>query len=379
MAYNQDATFRFRPYRANNFASQRAVQVGADTASPYLRGTGDFAYNQNTLWGQIGHPLISDAQGTAVTMTLANTDYDFAVYKFPIPTYLNSGTSSGRKYLHVEMMAYTSAGTAQLKGRVGNIAGTTTAGTTFSTVNPSTVSMDVPIEHGSQYDYIILTVRGTSAGATLSIYGVWAWIKPFTSAADLGSGTAVLRNTHHHPVDSSVQMAVNMPITVHDMRSFSQTNDQMYRQNVRGLVTYCCQKNYGTLFAASTDTTSALTLESSPSGTSERKSVREWLYFPRQGVTGLAVFMDAYVNSWASSADNITMNIGFKGFRPNSYTINKASALSSSSWLVEAYGNQIEVPNGPGPYFLQLGLDPTKTKTVTIMALSIFEYNRVGS
>jgi len=373
MTYSQDASFRFRPYRDGEFDPQRPVIIGAETSGNYRRGTQDIAYNQNTLWGQIGHPLINDAQGVNITLTAAATNYDVAVYKFPIPWYLNSGTSSGRKYLKVSMVASVSAGTATLKGRVGTLAGTTTAGSTFGAA-VSTVTMNIPIDHGSQYDYVILTLRGTSAGAVVSLYGIFGWILPFTSAADLGSGTAAYRADIYHPVDSTAQTAVNMPLNVHLMRSYNQANEVMYRQNVRPVVTYCNQKNYGTLFAASTGTGQISMVMGSSAST--RQTSREWLYFPRQGVVGLAVFIDAYVSAWASAADNCTVNVGFSGFPPYRFTVNKANAFSSSTWLVENFGNTISVPNGPGPYFLQIYPESNSNKTVNLMGVSIFEYNR---
>lgn len=381
MAYNQDSGLDFRPYRPGDFTYKTPIVLGGQTSTPYRRGVEDLAVNQLTLWAQAGHPLVLDAPrptDSTVTLTSGATDYDFAAYYFPIPSFLNSGASSGRRYLTVEVRGYVSAGTWTPKARAGG--GGTATGSSGNTVS-SIISMDVPIAQGPGEDYLILTVQGNTGGATFTFESVTAYIKTVSSTT-LTAGTTTYSSGYFHPVDSTVQTAADRPFTVDMARSIIQANDEMFKSNVRQVVNYCNIANYGTLWGAKGDTEAAtgrpLILDGELGG---YKRFWEWLYFPRQGVTGLKIWVDGYVRGWASSGDNVGVTVSLRRLddgtgvgTPAYFSIAKGDFFSSATW---ASGNNLYITDieGEGPFIVDIRTRPfAGTSTdVRLTAVSIYE------
>jgi len=98
----------------------------------------------------------------------------------------------------------------------------------------------------------------------------------------------------------------------------------------------------------------------------------QWVYFPRQGVTNLRLYLDGYVQEWDSSSDTATLNIGFEFQPPQSFTIGKNTFLSATSgWPAD--GVLIPVPNKEGPLYLNLKRIDSRTKTLKITSMALAE------
>lgn len=377
MAYNQDSGLDFRPFRSGDFNQRTPINLGGQATSPYHKGVADLAYNQLTLWGQIGNPVIlhaADPTNATVTLTAASTNYDIAAYWFPVPSFVNATAGSGRRYISVSVRGYVSSGTWLIRGKTS--VGTGTAASTGNTTS-SVITFDVPIPEGPVEDYFILTVTGNTAGATFTFQSLTAVLKPITTAA-LGTGGAIYNQDAFHPVDSTVQIDADMPLTVDTAKSLALSNKEMYRTNVRQVANYCQLANYGTLWAAQASATAGRYIQLSEQETAGYRRAWQWLYFPRPGVTTLKVHVDGYVVGWASSADNCLLdcslrdlNTGEKVGESATLTLNSASYFDASTWAT----GTITGFTGGGPYYIDLRarIFSATGEQARITAVSIFE------
>jgi hypothetical protein len=377
MAYNQDSGLDFRPFRPGDFNHRTPIHLGGHATTPYHKGVADLAYNQLTLWGQIGNPVIlhaADPTNSTVTLTAASTNYDIAAYWFPVPSFVNATAGSGRRYISVSVRGYVSSGTWLIRGKTS--VGTGTAASTGNTTS-SVITFDVPIPEGPVEEYFILTVNGNTAGATFTFQSITAVIKPITTAA-LGTGGAIYNQDAFHPVDSTAQIDADMPLTVDTAKSLALSNKEMYRTNVRQVVNYCQLANYGTLWAAQASATAGRYIQLSEQETAGYRRAWQWLYFPRPGVTTLKVHVDGYVVGWASSVDNCLLdcslrdlNTGEKVGESATLTLNSASYFDASAWAT----GTITGFTGGGPYYIDLRarIFSATGEQARITAVSIFE------
>lgn len=366
MSYHVDGELRFRPVRLNDFRPRENIGAGAtgDTPStPFQTGIGTLAYNQLTTWAQAGHLVIADRHHDTVVIASSGTDYDIAAYKFPTPNFL--GASGGRRYLKVSVKGKVSAGTWTIKGRtsVGSATTATTGGTSLSTID----DLYVPINYGSQEEYLILTIRGDTNGATFTFEGITGTIKKVTS---ITGGSDIYQADRMHPLDTTAQMVADMPFTVDDARSLIKANDLQFRWNIRPVAHYCAIARYGTLWTSSNDPIAGVSQHGrylTPGG-GDDAMYQQWLYFPRQGVNHLRVALDAYMPGWMSTADNGKLYLGFADTPDRELiTVNKGSYFGSSTW----FNAVIKVPSGQvGPLRLEMG---ALGDTVRVPAVSIYE------
>lgn len=374
MAYNQDSGLDFRPFRPGDFNQRTPIMLGGQASSPYHKGVADLAYNQLTLWGQIGHPLVlhaPDPSNATVTLTAATTNYDIAAYWFPIPAFVNATGSSGRRYVTLRVRGYTSSGTWLVSARTS--AGTGTAASSGNTVS-SIITFDVPISNIAE-DYLILTVQGNTAGATFNFQSITAMLKPMTSAG-LSAGGATYNQDDFHPIDTTVQVAEDMPLTVDIVKSLALANKTMYESNVRQIVNYCQVQNYGTLWAATSAVTAGRYIELSERETEGFRRAWQWLYFPRPNAR-LKVQVEGFVPSWGSAADNCILDCSLRDLNTGTVVSACALAISSGSYFDAStwYTGTISGFTSPGPYYIDLRarvFNSTGSRA-RITAVSIYE------
>lgn len=375
MAYEQDSGRDFRPFRSGDFNHRTPIALGGQTASPYRRGVSDLAYNQLTLWAQIGNPLILHAPhpgNSTVTLTAANTDYDIAAYYFYIPNFVNASAVSGRRYVTARVRGYVSAGTWTPKARTSSGPGTGASGNTVSSI----IDIDVPIQEGPVEDYFILTVRGNTAGATFTLESLTVTLKPITTTS-LSSGSSIYNQDAFHPVDSTVQVGEDMPLTVDTVKSLALSNNAMFEHNLRQVVNFCGIHNFGTLWAAQTTATSGRYIGLAETDVNGYRPAWQWLYFPRQGPIKLRVKVDGYVPGWVNSTDNVVVDFTVRNMDGEPVGTSASAAITGLNYFADATwtGGDITDIKGPGPYYIDMRarIFSATGNTARILAVSIYE------
>lgn len=96
----------------------------------------------------------------------------------------------------------------------------------------------------------------------------------------------------------------------------------------------------------------------------------EFIYFPRPGFNKVRVFANGFTEGWTSGI-GIKARIGFRGGKFVEGTFPYASPQSN----LEDYGiqDELEIPSGPGPYFLYLDLEGTGSEGGKVTQLAIWE------
>lgn len=391
MSYTVDSGLRFRPLKREDFRFRNPIKLGDGTttpSSPFETGISDLAFNQLLLWGQSGHLIIADSHHQDVYLSAANTDYDIAAYKFPVPGYLNDDSGVGRRFLRVKVTGLIDAGTWTIKARTG--AGHATTATTGTGSSPQTIDdLYVPLPLSTTTEYLILSITSSTVGATFSFQGIQAHILPVTPA--VAGDKAIWSENRMWPVDTTVQVAADRPLTVDIARSLIQANDIFYRWNVRTVFNFCTIANYGAsdystqswaLWTASDEAQSSQDATdrylSMLNWDSEiiNKSRHEWVYFPRPGIEYISVHMDGFVEGWSGTGDTASCDFRFKGGQDEvTLFMQSDNYFSAENWPING-GNtySLKVPAGPGPHFLELRsrLDNAPVEGI-VTALSVYE------
>ncbi len=376
--------------RSGDFKHGRPVIIGHDLPGAVTRtGVVSLAATQLALLGNIGHPLICQADYVQVSCPLANTDYDFAAYRFPIPKYLNETSSSGRRYLLIRVTGKcTSQMTTWLVKARTSSTGPTSAGAVGGFAAVTTETILLPLPEGPLDEYVILSVRGSAGTDTLfRLWNIAAWVVPIgddttiNEASSLDGGE-IYNQDKAHPVDDTVEVATDAPFTVATVRNLIQTNEDMFHYNVRAVVTWCAIKNYGTLWTASTYGSSTGTINGTAAESvteTVRRNHWEWIYFPRPGVTHLKVYMDGY-NADASPANDASVRLGFTGYEMTTGLMEILTTdgdyFSSATWK-GVY--MIPIPSRSGPLFLDLRVlngATADTDEIRVAAISVYEVNQ---
>jgi len=248
MAYNQEPNLRFIPYRPGDFKNNRPIQQGGQLTTPWQKGIQDLIYNQLTLWGQTAPPVIQDSRTCLLTLPVQNTYYDFAMYRYDTPGLLNPGAASGRRYLQITVRALTTGAHAwQFQARTSSGVTVTSASSGAGGL-PVQVTANCEIPQSALGDWVILSIRCTTAAQkAILISQVTARVLP-ASAAALGEGTALYTSNQFRPLDSSVgQGSEGYPLTVRAVQDLIFANQSMFESNIRGVINYSAWDVFSTL------------------------------------------------------------------------------------------------------------------------------------
>lgn len=366
--------------RSGDFKFRRPIIYGEQDEQPNRTGLAEIAKNHNTLWRNIGHPIIAAAPHTDVTLPGLSTDYDIAAYRFPRPKYLNTTASTGRRFLYVQVVGSVSSGTWLARGRCQS-GGKVSAGATGNTVT-SLVEIEIPIDDGpADDDYLVITVRGSVNGAVFSFESIAAWILP---ASGTLSGGETYKADVHCPIEAyygeEYEWGHDAPLTVTSVQNLIRTNDNLWRNTPRAVVNFCAVQNYGTLWDESDPAVTASTWPDAD-GTinieqGDNRGRWQFIYFPKAPMTRLRCYIDGYATSGIPG--NIDCTFRFMGQDADStdstgtFAITTADYFGSASW---AGIFEIPTPSGTGPYFLQIRVKAGEDQAdpVRIAAISVYE------
>ncbi len=376
MSYTTDSYGRFLPVHTQDLKPTQIIAAGEDPdTSPYRTGLRTLMLNHMTNWAHLGHPVILDGHHAALEV-LNGSEGEYprpiAVYKFPIPGWLPGDDSSKRRYLLVQM-----SGAANNDTDTWTFTATTDDGSGTSDVGAwdlCTLSAIVPISRGPTEEYDVsleVTVNNGYQDTEFYFQGVSAWIleedrteiDPFGYDGD---------DSGFSPVGEE-QASPDMPLSVETVRKYVRVNDLFYRWNLRQVINFCAIQEFSDFWSAATPGPEVGLTCGSISSTG-KVAFHEWVYFPRPGVRVLTVHLDALVPDWTDSGDNVAGFIGFDPLHQLTFTVNKASAFTSSTWLCSG---RIPVPDGHGggPLIIRLGtLTSSENKRFVVAGLNVHEF-----
>lgn len=343
----------FRPYVSGEEKIEEYIRSGGHGTAPYWNGVKTAALNLNHLMGYSVKPVI--LQHGEASIPWSSGVVTWAKYVVRIPRLVD------RRTLRVEVTAAASAGTFQVRGTIG--AGASSAFTT-ATAGPATVSFDVDFT-GYEYQVLTLEMKLSTAGNFLP-YTVYAYSKPL-----MAGGTTISLPTNgpviYTPQDED-QYAVDLPLTVAMMGDMSQACQGMFKDNVGAIVNWSYWANHATLPTA--DLGAAAPYDSS--NPFPAKTIGQYIYTPREGVTRLKVFAAARLDNYASNPGKIT--VWWRGDTNLSTSVDVgASTTDFSAFNWEVWEMSVRVPQGNGPFYLDLRGRGSSEGTLYVQSFAAFE------
>ena len=191
------------------------------------------------------------------------------------------------------------------------------------------------------------------------------------------AGGTVYNQDAFHPLDTTVQVAADMPLTVDSTKSLVLANEEMFRTNVRQVVNFCGIHNFGTLWNARTTSTSGRYIGLAETDVGGFRPAWQWLYFPRQGVNRLRVQVDGYVPGWVDSTDNVVVDFTLRTMDGEKVGNSASAAISGLNYFADSTWSSgyLTGITGTGPYYIDMRarIFSSTGNTARIMAVSIYE------
>lgn len=372
MAVAQDASGSPHPWVTGDFVRKSRIIYGAEAVSPYRKGVQDLAYNANTLMARLRKPLATDAQDSTATLTLTTAFQTFGWYVIKTQNY------SGRTTMRTQMrVGTTSGGTYEVKASFIPVSGGTLTATYNGTTANGWISWDTTGLALNTVYIVKLEARYTVAGASWNPQAVYIDQIANTSGS-LASMSWVLEGVH--PLDIT-QYQEDAALSVAMARECIHNNNVLWANQTNPLVT-CASWHIHTTGTTSTVATGLQTwyqgLTFGGISVSGRVGlIKEWVYWPRPGVTSLDVYLNGFVTGWASGTDTASLALQVKGYDPGRLAFSIASATANyavGSW--NTFGGSLTLPqDGSGPLYIQLmGGHGTNNRPAYIQSLNLLEH-----
>ena len=355
MANDQSAGAEFRPFVVENFKPNKYIQAGGQTTTPYLRGVQDLAYNHNTILANTQHALIVQQQpnaSVAITFTGAPTEViPFAKYIIWVPSI------PGRTTIQVQVSGSTTGGAQfQVRGVTATGAGTYSAATTSG----NTATFTVPVSMAA-YQLLTLDVK-LDGNFNFSPAAVYCTYAPFATTTLSGVTADIV------PQDV-LQYGVDRPLAVAMLRDLIQTNAYLYTKNVRCIQNWSYWGNWTSGVLGSN--VGMRGPAASFSSATQKNTVSEIYYVPRQGVQSISVFATGRTDGGGA-----LRGLYFKFKDGNGdwtgTTFPATTVATEGNWAI--WNTPIDVPQGTtGPLYLCMAVTPEATSNVRAQALAIYE------
>lgn len=357
MANDQAASAEFRPFVIENFKPNKYIQAGGQTSTPYLRGVQDLAYNHNTILANTQHALIVQQQplaSVAITFTAAPTEeIPFAKYIIWVPSI------PGRANIQVQVAGSTGipgTTTFQVRGVTATGAGSYSSATSSG----NTASFTVPVSMAA-YQVLTLDVK-LSGNDTFSPASVYCTYEPYAATTLSGVTTDIV------PQDV-LQYGVDRPLAVTLLRDLIRANDYLYKKNVRCIQNWSHWGNWTSgVLGSNVGLMGATASFSSPT---QKSTVSELYYVPRQGVTQISVFAAGRTDGGGAARGIYFKFRGEDTWYGNTFAA--TTVITEGNW--EIWNTPIPVPQGTvGPLYLCMAATPESgTSDVRVQAFAIYE------
>lgn len=371
MAVAQDASGQPRPWVVGDFVRRTRIIVGDEAVGALRKGIKDLAYNANTLMARARKPFVTDSQDSTGTLTLTTSFQTFGWYVIRTQNY------SGRTTLRTQMrIGTTTGGTYEVKVSFIPVVGGTLTATFNGTTANAWISWDTTGLALNTVYIVKLEARYTGAGGSWNPQAIYIDQVANTTAALTGMSW-VLEGVHPLDVD---QYGEDAALSVAMARECIHNNNVLWANQVNHIVTSASWHIHTTGTTSTvtnglktwygTVTLGAVTLSG------RAGLIKEWLYWPRPGVTTLDVYLNGFVTAWASGTDTATFQLRIENYNVSALNFSLASATANyavGSWAV--FGSSIAIPPDlGGPVKIQLlGGHGANARPGYIQTLNILE------
>lgn len=233
--YDSSGNAKFKPMQPHSFYTGTEINIGGETTSTGRRAMVDLAYNNNTLFGQIGNQVtvcFGDTGNNAFQIT-TSTDHtidllsfrvlpmNFAVRnEYTVEIYINKSSTDRTLFTVYTDEDYTATQS-------------TTAGLQYLSVD---VDVDVARAYGSgmaKPEWVGLRFRQLNAG-TCDVLSVRIFQKKLPVGTAVHPSTAI--SGGFVPAGVAKQHAIDYPLSVKNLKDLASSVSQFYRDTVRNVV-----------------------------------------------------------------------------------------------------------------------------------------------
>lgn len=345
----------FRPYVSGEEKIGEYIRSGSFDSSPYWNGVGTAAENFNHLLAYTRKPVINQNGAASIPWTTGVVTWAKYIVRIPdLP---------GRSALRVEVNASASAGTFEVRGTIG---GAATSAYSTATGGPATVTIDVDFPN-SPYRWQILTLEmKLSTSGNFLPTSVYAYQKPLTAGGTTitfpASGPAL-----YTPQDPD-QYGVDMPLTVAMMGDMSRGCQALFKDTAGAIVNWSYWHSHAVISTA--DVGAMAPYDSSDPFPA--KTIGQYIYVPREGVTRLKVFAAARLDNYSANPGKLT--VWWKGSSVLDTSVDVSTATTDwTSFGWELWELSVRVPQGNGPFYLDLRGRGSSEGTLYIQSFAAFE------